>query len=264
MRCNEPAEMCLGDHIAQHLEQARQVRHGQWSALCPAHGDSNASLSIGVGHPRRIVWQCQAGCNWIDVRTAMIRRGVPDGCLPCGREQRTEDELIALLLPIVKEGPSTLTHLRIAAIAKGLGALPRGGTELAELAAMANVPRSTAYRAVERALGGAQPHNNVDSSSVTQRQNAAANPQVDGVRYGTTGVPQWDTVSQSGTGSVAFRNADQGESVMERPDLGLTVTPPQRCQVCERPLPFAATSRRHYCSTACRQKAWRAQRGASR
>ena len=41
-----------------------------WSARCPAHDDQRASLSIGIGHDRRILLKCHAGCELDDILAA--------------------------------------------------------------------------------------------------------------------------------------------------------------------------------------------------
>ncbi len=40
---------------------------GKWKALCPAHEDRKASLSIGVGQDDRVLVHCHAGCDHADV-----------------------------------------------------------------------------------------------------------------------------------------------------------------------------------------------------
>lgn len=44
------------------LEGVRKSGNG-WSALCPAHGDKNSSLSIGEGDNGKILLKCHAGCG---------------------------------------------------------------------------------------------------------------------------------------------------------------------------------------------------------
>lgn len=45
--------------------------NGQYTALCPAHEDTHASLCISQGDDGRILLKCQAGCDWRDVIDAM-------------------------------------------------------------------------------------------------------------------------------------------------------------------------------------------------
>jgi 5S rRNA maturation endonuclease (ribonuclease M5) len=40
---------------------------GKWEALCPAHEDRKASLSIGAGQDDRVLLHCHAGCDHADV-----------------------------------------------------------------------------------------------------------------------------------------------------------------------------------------------------
>ena len=50
--------------------QPRRVGKG-WQALCPAHADSNPSLSIDEGADGRVLIHCHAGCGWQDVLEAL-------------------------------------------------------------------------------------------------------------------------------------------------------------------------------------------------
>lgn len=56
--------------ILARLKQAKQVSDGQWQALCPAHDDHNASLSVATGANGRVVLVCHAGCNTLSVLRA--------------------------------------------------------------------------------------------------------------------------------------------------------------------------------------------------
>jgi len=53
----------------------------QWEARCPAHTDTKPSLSVTVGGDDLPVFKCQAGCDYADVRAALLQRGVPDNAL---------------------------------------------------------------------------------------------------------------------------------------------------------------------------------------
>src|SRR5262245_18252453 len=48
--------------IVKRFKHAHKSRKG-WSALCPAHPDSSASLSIGTGKDGRTLIHCFAGCT---------------------------------------------------------------------------------------------------------------------------------------------------------------------------------------------------------
>jgi hypothetical protein len=55
--------------VLEHLENVKPERSANpgfrnlWSALCPAHGDRNSSLSIGWNRNGRIMIHCHAGCT---------------------------------------------------------------------------------------------------------------------------------------------------------------------------------------------------------
>ena len=53
--------------ILDKLEGVRPTSENQWEALCPAHEDQHASLSIGRGDDGQALVHCQAGCAVTDV-----------------------------------------------------------------------------------------------------------------------------------------------------------------------------------------------------
>ena len=59
--------------LSEVLQRLNKVKgHGnQYSALCPAHDDENASLSISQGADGKILLKCQAGCCTEDIISAM-------------------------------------------------------------------------------------------------------------------------------------------------------------------------------------------------
>lgn len=64
------------------FEGVSPARGGGWTALCPAHGDRNASLSIARGADGRWLVHCHAGCAAADVAAAAglrMRDLMPDG-----------------------------------------------------------------------------------------------------------------------------------------------------------------------------------------
>lgn len=69
-----------------------------YRALCPAHPDTDQSLSVSVGERARIIWHCFAGCEPLAVRAGLIADGASTGCLPLPREVAEElvDQLTAL------------------------------------------------------------------------------------------------------------------------------------------------------------------------
>lgn len=58
------------------LEGVRKANSGGYLALCPAHDDHTASLSIAEGHDGRILLHCWAGCETADVLRALGLRWV--------------------------------------------------------------------------------------------------------------------------------------------------------------------------------------------
>jgi len=142
------ARECLSDHIRPRLAGWAESAStpGQYRALCPAHDDRRASLSLGVGDRGAVLWHCHAACSAADVRAAMVRAGVPDACLPRVAGQRTEDELASAISEILERGPSPAGWLYIAALVWHDGAIPRGAA-LAALAARIGIGRTAAYDA---------------------------------------------------------------------------------------------------------------------
>lgn len=49
--------------LLQHLEGARNVGPGRWTAKCPAHEDKRPSLSIAEGADGRVLVHCFGGCD---------------------------------------------------------------------------------------------------------------------------------------------------------------------------------------------------------
>lgn len=60
-------------HIDQFLSRLQKVvRNGHgWKALCPAHADTDASLSVSTGDDGRILLKCFAGCSAEDICRAV-------------------------------------------------------------------------------------------------------------------------------------------------------------------------------------------------
>ena len=56
--------------ILDRLRKVRKLGNG-WMACCPAHEDTNPSLSVGVGEDGRFLICCQAGCRTADVMQAI-------------------------------------------------------------------------------------------------------------------------------------------------------------------------------------------------
>lgn len=63
--------------IAEACGGAVRESDHQWSCLCPAHNDGSPSLRVGAGDDGRPTVECLAGCEYADVRSALLPRGVP-------------------------------------------------------------------------------------------------------------------------------------------------------------------------------------------
>src|SRR6202165_2571920 len=50
------------DHVLAQLKGLRSSLRG-WKACCPAHADSETSLSIGLGEQGQVLLKCFAGCS---------------------------------------------------------------------------------------------------------------------------------------------------------------------------------------------------------
>lgn len=57
--------------VLDRLPGHRKTGEGQFEARCPAHEDSRASLSVGVGQGDRVLLKCHAGCDTNEVLRAM-------------------------------------------------------------------------------------------------------------------------------------------------------------------------------------------------
>jgi hypothetical protein len=63
------------DLIANQLGKATRVGNG-WSCLCPAHDDHNPSFSLSLGEDGTLLARCYAGCSFLDVMSALRKRGM--------------------------------------------------------------------------------------------------------------------------------------------------------------------------------------------
>lgn len=55
----------------------RPVRNRRgWLARCPAHEDKGPSLSVANGTDGRLLLHCFGGCSFVEIREALIRRGL--------------------------------------------------------------------------------------------------------------------------------------------------------------------------------------------
>ena len=65
------------EDVARQLggKKARRAGAG-WLTCCPAHDDTNPSLSVGAGDRGVVVFHCHAGCSQMAVLAAMERQGI--------------------------------------------------------------------------------------------------------------------------------------------------------------------------------------------
>ncbi|MEX0938532.1 MAG: toprim domain-containing protein [Pirellulales bacterium] len=59
------------ERVLEHFPSRQEVGPGQYEAICPAHDDTRASLSIGIGEDGTVLLKCHAGCNVSDVTEAV-------------------------------------------------------------------------------------------------------------------------------------------------------------------------------------------------
>ncbi len=119
MACGLSPAYCLTDHVVPALGGVKPLNaSGEIRALCPAHGDRDPSLTLGVRNGR-IVWHCFRKCPQETIRTAMIRAGVPPGCLPRPRRDPTAvlEEIVTLAC---KDMNPVEMRLRITELAAGI------------------------------------------------------------------------------------------------------------------------------------------------
>ena len=255
--CAEPAEFCLGDHIRPRLDgwHANGSKPGHAKARCPACGRQSLALRPG-DKGARIVWYCHVGCDWHDVRTAMIRRGVPDGCLPTRRAQRTEDELMSRLAAIFdsQDYDPAVYLLLIGAEVFNDGRMPHGH-DLEALADRIGMSCSSAYRARSRVVASCQSDRS-RSGCVAARA---------GCQSDSSGCQSDSSRSVLTSGFVV-----DATPVIENSVDGLTpITAPLRvvassreCAMCGCALDADRRADALYCTPRCAQRARRARRAA--
>jgi hypothetical protein len=99
-RCDVPRRECFHDHIYGHLRDPKPSGTDADSAraLCPAHADTERSLSVSVGEHQRVVYHCFGHCDELAVRAALIGDGVHEDCLPISKAREAEllDQVKAL------------------------------------------------------------------------------------------------------------------------------------------------------------------------
>ena len=63
--------MSVEDKVLSRLTKVRSAGKDKWTACCPAHDDSDPSLSISVVSDGRILMHCHGGCDITDVIAAI-------------------------------------------------------------------------------------------------------------------------------------------------------------------------------------------------
>lgn len=59
------------ENVLSRLRRVRKSAGSGWSACCPAHHDTNPSLSVGLGKEGRILLKCFAGCSVEQIASAL-------------------------------------------------------------------------------------------------------------------------------------------------------------------------------------------------
>ena len=59
------------DSLLSRLDKVRSNGHDKWMACCPAHDDSDPSLSITTGDDGRILMHCFAGCAIDEITSSL-------------------------------------------------------------------------------------------------------------------------------------------------------------------------------------------------
>jgi biotin operon repressor len=256
MACDVSKAECLADHVLPHLERVSEsgTDPGQYRARCPVreHDDRKPSLSLRIGDkkPDRIIWECHAGCDPAEVRAAMVRAGVHDGCLTRVPGQRTEDALVSALLELLAAQPfGPLRDLLILAMVRRIE-LPRG-KRLVELGETIGLRRTAVLEAGKKLRAVTEPvtEQSVSRTSVTE-------PVTERESAKRTSGSRDELPCHAPT-----REVDK-DSVTGAPYIvaGLNHTPPaRRCGACEAPLPPSRTARAEYCNDKCRQDHHRAK-----
>ena len=58
------------------LQGGREINDEKFQVICPAHDDSNPSLSVKVGDYGKLLVHCHAGCEYRDVMNALEAKGI--------------------------------------------------------------------------------------------------------------------------------------------------------------------------------------------
>lgn len=148
MACLDPIRQCLYEHIRPHLASADVENDGnRIRARCPACGTSR-TLTISAGQHGRATYNCfNHHCDPAELRAALIKAGVPSGCIPLSKS--TDTTIAQTIAAAIQQGTRAnraRTLLRVYLIAQGHVRWPKG-TELEKLAAECGVSKAEAYGA---------------------------------------------------------------------------------------------------------------------
>jgi DNA primase len=115
--------------LLSRLEKVKQKGPGQYVACCPAHDDSDPSLSIGQGDDGRILLKCWAGCGALDVISALgmewddlfpdKRKNYQSLARHFGLDKSTKDDRIVDLANHVELTPSRRAEIKQAILRGG-------------------------------------------------------------------------------------------------------------------------------------------------
>lgn len=145
MAC-DAGRACIHDHVRPWLRAPKPKADDGYRALAPCHEDRAHSLSVSIGGSGRVIWHCFAGCDGEQARAALIRAGVPAGCLRRAADDAAGFEDVMNWLVF---GADSHAHkvLRLAAYLRGFGYDLPGGAELRALAEDCGVSLREAYKA---------------------------------------------------------------------------------------------------------------------
>ena len=115
--------------LLSRLRKVKQKGPGQYVACCPAHDDSDPSLSIGQGDDGRILLKCWAGCGALDVISALgmewddlfpdKRKNYQSLARHLGLDKSTKDDRIVDLADHVELTPSRRAEIKQAILRGG-------------------------------------------------------------------------------------------------------------------------------------------------
>ncbi len=74
--------MTPADKLLPRLDKVRQVKVGQWVALCPGHPDKTPSLRISEAGDGKLLLKCWAGCSAAEIVASVgleLRDLFPEG-----------------------------------------------------------------------------------------------------------------------------------------------------------------------------------------